>query len=284
MAALDGQPFPPNSLEAIQACLDQQAQFIEIDVTALADSDYLLVHNPVLEHETTGEGPVAACTAEQARNLCYKATEYHVPLLSEVVSALVNSTAPSRLQIDFKNMIPFDSDEPLHRLIRLIEPLGDRVIVSTGADWQLRKLRKFAPWLDLGLDIHFYIDWRPEDWPRHPEEYPRTRSAYAGYWDDHPIAMQRHWSTADYLEDRCQMLIGLVPKISTFYVNHYFLLQSIKDGFNWAEALHAAGIKLDAWTVDAGRNATAEDIEKLVESGVDQFTSNTPLALRELTA
>src|SRR5258707_14180987 len=66
MAALDGQPFPPNSLEAIKACLDAKASFIEIDVTALADEDYLLVHDPILESETTGNGPVGTFTAEGA--------------------------------------------------------------------------------------------------------------------------------------------------------------------------------------------------------------------------
>ncbi len=284
MAALEGQPFPPNSLEAIKACLDAKASFIEIDVTALADEDYLLVHDPILESETTGNGPVGTCTAEGARTLCFKSGDgvFSVPLLSDVVTAFLEGSATSRLQIDFKNMIPFDDDEPMHRLIKLIEPLGERVIVSTGADWQLRRLRKLAPWLDLGLDIHFYIDWDPRDGERSPDEYPRARSAYAGYWDDHPIALERHWTTAEYLEDRCEMLLGLVPKVSTFYISHYFLLASLNDGFNWAEKLHAAGIKLDAWTVDVGKNATAEDIQRLVASGVDQFTTNTPLALADL--
>jgi glycerophosphoryl diester phosphodiesterase len=90
MAALDGQIYPPNSLEAIRACLDADAPFIEIDATALADEDYLLVHDPVLESETTGRGAVGACTAAQARTLHYRprrvgeAPSYRVPLLGEV--------------------------------------------------------------------------------------------------------------------------------------------------------------------------------------------------------
>src|SRR5882724_7800534 len=88
MAALDGEPFPPNSLEAINACLDAKAAFIEIDATALADEDYLLVHDPVLESETTGSGPIGSCSSAQARTLCYKWGErqYSVPLLSDVVN------------------------------------------------------------------------------------------------------------------------------------------------------------------------------------------------------
>lgn len=285
MAALDGAPHPPNSLEAIHACLDAGAVFIEIDVTALAEGDYLLVHDAVLEGETTGAGDVAACTPAQARNLCFVvngvSTQVRVPLLSDVVAALVAHPTPARLQIDFKNVLPFSDDEPLRRLIKLIEPLGERVIVSSGADWQLRKLRRHAPWLDLGFDVQFYIDWQPADKPRNPREYPKALGAY-GYYDDHPIASQRFWATADYLRDRCGALIGLVPRASTFYISHKLIAQSLDDGFNWAAMLHDAGIKLDAWTMDAGNPIAVQNAPRLLDAGVDQFTSNTPLALRQM--
>ena len=60
MGAMDHSPYPPNSLEAIRACLDAHAAVIEIDVTALADTDYLLVHDPLLDSETDGSG---SCTS-----------------------------------------------------------------------------------------------------------------------------------------------------------------------------------------------------------------------------
>lgn len=284
MAALDGTE-PPNSLEGVRASLDAGAAFIEVDITALAESDYLLVHDPVLESETTGSGPVGQCTPEQVRHLFIKAngivSNRHVAVLSEVVAAFLDHPGPCRLQLDFKNMIPFPTDEPLHRLISLIKPLGDRVIVSTGADWQLRKLRKLAPWLDLGFDVQFYIDWRPPDEPADPESYPRQAGAY-GYLDDHPLATQRFWSTTDYLADRCGMLMGLVPGVSTFYISHKLLAQSLDDGFNWAEELHNNNIKLDAWTLDADRPQAVINAGRLLAAGVDQFTTNTPATLREL--
>src|SRR5689334_2360791 len=89
--ALGGQ-FPPNSLEAIRACLEEKASFVEIDITALADADYLLVHDPVLEAETTGVGLVAECPAEQVRGLFIRdaktgeATASRAPLLSDAVA------------------------------------------------------------------------------------------------------------------------------------------------------------------------------------------------------
>ena len=284
MAALDGRAAP-NSLEAISACLAAGARFIELDITALADRDYLLVHDPLLESETTGTGPVAECTATQARGLFFSRagapTPFRVPLLSDVVDAVVSHGGSTRIQLDFKNVIPFPDDEPLQRLVNLIRPLGAHVIVSSNADWQLRRLRVLAPWLDLGLDIHFYLDWRPPGKPVDPRAYPRQLGAY-GYWDDHPLATRRFSTTANYLADRCGMLVGLVPGVSTFYISHSFLAQSLEDGFNWADALHQVGIKLDAWTLDADDAVAAANAGRLLDAGVDQFTTNTPAALADL--
>ncbi len=285
MGAMDDKPGPPNSLETIRASLAVQPSFIEVDVTALARDDYLLVHDPVLESETTGRGEVASCTPEQARELYIKhrgqVTPYRVPLLSDVVQLFLKSPGTTRLQLDFKNVYPLPDDEPLHRLIRLIEPLGSRVLVSTGADWHLRKLRKLAPWLMLGFDIMFYIGWGPEGEQRDPRELPRQRGAY-GYYDDHPLGQARLMATAEYLRDRFESLTGQVPDVSVFYLDYRLIAQSLTDGFNWAEACHAAGIKLDAWTMDVTNPAAVEQAPRLLEAGVDLFTTNTPQAMARL--
>ncbi|HEX5417115.1 MAG TPA: glycerophosphodiester phosphodiesterase family protein [Chloroflexota bacterium] len=283
-AALDdGVLRVPNSLAAIQACLDAGAPFIEIDVTALADDDYLLVHDPELESETSGRGAVGQTTAADARSLSFRGTgdlKARVPFLSDVVERFLANSGQTRLQLDFKNTLPFPDDEPPRRLIRLIEPLGDRVIVSTSADWQLRKLRQLAPWLDLGLDIHFYLELPTSAAPRGPEEFPRQLGAH-GYLDDHPLARARYWPTAEYLADRCAFLAGLAPGVSTFYVSHRFLARSLDDGFNWAAALHDRGIKLDAWTMDLTSAVARQNLPRLLEAGVDQITTNTPVAIGE---
>jgi len=282
MAALNGH-YPPNSLEGIRACLEAGARFIEIDITALADSDYLLVHDDTLHAETSGYGLVGRCSARQARQLFIKrnngqTTSLRVPLLSDVVALFHEYPGASRLQLDFKNLLPFPSDEPLCRLVDMICQLGDRVIVSTGADWQLRALRRMAGWLDLGLDIHNNLDWRDLN-DTFDERYPPFKCGAYGYWDDHPIASYRFWKTADYLAERCEMLALCVPKLSTFYIEHGFLVRSLDEGFNWAEALHSFGIKLDAWTLDADKPVAVANARRLLETGTDQFTTNTPAAL-----
>lgn len=285
MAALDGQPFPPNSLEGIEACLRANAQFIEVDINALAESDYLLVHDDGLEQETSGRGKVAACSLREAHGLKIrhggKITPFNVPLLSEVVDLFQKYPGTTRLQLDFKNLVPFASDEPLNRLVGLIEPLEERVLVSTGADWQLRKLRRTAPGLLLGFDIMLYIGWEPAGATRDPREFPKQRGAY-GYFDDHILATQAAMKTADYLRDRCESLVRQVPDVAVFYLDHRLIAQSLADGFSWAEALHEEGIRLDAWTMDATNPDAMRNALPLRDAGVDLFTSNTPRAWAKL--
>jgi glycerophosphoryl diester phosphodiesterase len=279
-ATLEGGPAAPNSLEAIRDCMIAGANFIEVDVMALADTDYLLVHDSMLDTATTGHGPVSACTGIQAKRLFFKdAPEFRVPKLSEVVELFLDYGGETCLQIDFKQWRPFTSDEPLHRLLDIIQPISNRVIVSSRADWQLRKLRSYAAWVDLGFDISFYLDWHTKT-PK-TERYPQKLGAY-GYWDDHPIAAEQVWPAADYLADRCATFLDLVPEVSTFFVNHQLLLQSLDDGFNWAEALHEQDILLAAWTVDATQRGSSIKIRKLLEAGVDQFTTNTAHSFTEL--
>ncbi len=285
MAALDGQAAPPNSLEGVQNSLKAGAAFIEVDVNALVDNDYLLVHDDLLESETSGHGPVLKCSPQAARSLTIRhegvVTQYPAALLSDVVQAFVDSPGRTILQLDYKNIIPFANPEPLERLLTLIEPIKDRVIVSSGADWQLRKLRKLAPWLMLGFDVMWYIGWPSPGEQRDPREHPKNRGAY-GYYDDHMLASGRYQSSADYLRDRCENLVMFVPDVSVFYLEYPLIAQSLKDGFNWADALHAHGIKLDAWTMDANKPAAVESLPPLLAAGVDIFTTNTPLALAKL--
>ena len=284
MAALDNSGYPPNSLEAIRASLEANAAFIEIDVTALAADDYLLVHDDVLEHETTGSGKVGATAPEETRSLFIKTRDGAItnccpPLLSEVVALFSEYPNGARLQIDYKNVFPMRDDEPMRRLLKLIESLGERVLVSSGADWNLRWMRRNAAWLDIGFDIGFYLDYRttPAADPRQP---PYFEGAY-GYYDDHLLAKLALLDPAHYLAERCDNLLNTIPQVSTWYVDHRLLARALDDGFNMAAWLHERGVKLDAWTLDIGK-VPNDAILRLRDAGVDQFTTNTPLALGRL--
>jgi glycerophosphoryl diester phosphodiesterase len=285
MAALDESRNPPNSLDAIEQCLQAKAPVIEVDITPLAGDDFLLVHDPVLESETTGSGPVDKCPPAQAKTYRLKhrevVTEHPPALLSEAVKTFLAYPGETCLQLDYKAVFPSTDDEPLRRLIRLIEPLDKRVIVSSGADWHLRKMRRLAPWLDLGFDIGFYLDWRDPNWKVDPRMPPYQRGAY-DYHDDHILARRRELPPAAYLAERCDTLALVVPGSSIWYVSHYVIARGLDDGFNMAGWLHEIGIKLDAWTLDTDKPIAITNALRLRDAGVDLFTTNTPSALASL--
>jgi glycerophosphoryl diester phosphodiesterase len=285
MAALDGFPNPPNSLGAVKACLDADAGVIEIDITPLAGDDFLLVHDPDLESETTGSGKVGECPPEQAKTYKLKhrgvATEHPPALLSEVVAAFLARGRATRLQLDYKAVFPSVSDEALRRVVRLIEPLGDRVIISSGADWHLRKLRRLASWLDLGFDIGFYLDWRDPSWETDPRMPPYLRGAY-DYHDDHLLAKMALLPKSAYLAERCEMLLGQLPDASTWYVSHHVIARCLDDGFNMTAWLHENNVRMDAWTLDTDKPAAVTNAPRLLAAGVDLFTTNTPTAMATL--
>jgi glycerophosphoryl diester phosphodiesterase len=284
-AALDGSGLPPNALAAVRACLEAGAEWIEVDICALQQDDFLLVHTHDLAAETDRQGEVNDTTPAQARTLRLRQgseVSLHAPaLLSEVVDLLAAYGGQTRLQLDWKDHAPYASAEPLARLARLISPLGSRMLVSSMADWQLRRLAEAAPQLELGFDIHLYMDYIPEGQVPEPGAYPRNLGVY-GYRDDHPLSSQCWGSTADYLAERCKELLLQVPGASTYYLNHVFIARCLADGFDWAQALHARGRRLDAWTLDADNPQAVANARRLANLGCDQITSNTPLAMAAL--
>jgi glycerophosphoryl diester phosphodiesterase len=285
MAAIDQSGNPPNSLQAITDSLNAQAAIIEVDITPLKSDDYLLVHDSVLESETSGEGRVNEVVSYEVKSLKIKhrdqITNHPPALLSEVVQAYLASPNATRLQLDYKAVYPSVDDEPLRRLVRLIEPLGKKVIVSSGADWHLRKLQRLAPWLDIGFDIGFYLDWRDPSWKEEPDNPPFQRGVY-GYHDDHILAKSEILPAANYLAERCEQLLCLVPSARIWYVSYHLLMRCLEDGFNMAQWLHEHNVQLDAWTMDVDKPTALTAAPKLRDAGIDYFTSNTPFALATL--
>ncbi len=276
-AALDGQEALPNTLEAVANCLRANAAMIEIDICALATDDYLVMHDTTLDGETTGYGEIQACSVEAARQLKLvhhgTVSSYRPPLLSEVIQLFASTPSNAILQLDFKDAYPFVEEEPLHRLSKLITPLGKRAVVSSVADWQLRLLHRIAPEIRLGFDPQLYLDWRGKE----DGMFPEKLGAY-GYWDDYPIAAKRIWPIEKYLADRCAFLVQQVPSADMFFIRHSLITQSLKEGFNWAQALGNRGIALAAWTVDLPQSAEAA--KQLIAAEVTHITTNTPSKLK----
>jgi len=272
-AANRGCDYPPNSLEGLRHCLEAGARVVEVDINPLRDSDFALLHNGLLEDSTDGSGPVYAATADQVRSLHYTqhrvVTSERVGLLSEAVSLIQDYVYFQELQLDLKVSTPL-TDAILRRLLQIVEPVKERVRVTSEADWALRRLRALDADLPLGFDPLLYLEVVKEP----GEKAPPFRLGAYGYWDDHPLATRRWGTSADYLIARAEALWIQAPANAAWYIYASLLSRVLSDGFDWIAYLHARSALVDAWTLDVDKAGHLELAQQLISAGVDRITTN----------
>jgi glycerophosphoryl diester phosphodiesterase len=277
MAVLSG-AHPRNSLAAIRECFDAGVERIEIDAHSLAGPDFAIFHDRRLEDHTTGTGTIGRATPDDIRALRFLDRPDERPLLlSEVVAMACERR--TEMQLDLKDWRPL-ADERLRALIDTVAPVKERVIVSSGQDWNLRRLHRADPELAIGFDPGHYIDHAVE---ASPVFLPRTIGAY-DYRDDHPLAYGRTEETADYLRHRSEMLVLQAPASREFFLNYRLVLQMLDDGFNVADFLHERAIDANVWTLDYHGLASLPILRRLIDSGIDRVTTNTMPAWRDALA
>jgi glycerophosphoryl diester phosphodiesterase len=281
-AANRGHTYPSVSLPALQTCLEADACVVEIDISLLADGQFALLHGPFLERETTGSGPVAALTSVQVRALHYvrqgAVTDVAVGLLPEAIDLLQQYPTTAELQLDLKPDV-YASEAVLSSLLASVQGVKDRVRVTSPSDWALRRLRALDPDLALGFDplLYLEIDYGADSDPSVP---PFRQGAY-GYWDDHPLSTRRWGVAADYLAARAEALWNQAPAGAAWYIDAALLAQALDDGFDWIAYLHARGVEVDAWTLDAARPERLALARRMAAAGVDRITTNNAPALSQ---
>ena len=271
-AANRGYDYPPNSLAGLRHCLEAGARVVEVDINPLRDSDFVLLHDGLLENRTDGSGSVYATTADQVRSMHYTqrgvVTSERVGLLSEAVSLIQDYVHFQELQLDLKEDVPL-TDAILRRLLQIVEPVKERVRVTSGADWALRRLRALDADLPLGVDPLLYLEIKS-----HGEKVPPFRLGAYGYWDDHPLASRRWGTSADYLAARAEALWAQAPADAVWYIRAALLARALDDGFDWIAYLHAQSALVDAWTLDVHKAGHLELAQRLISAGVDRITTN----------
>ncbi len=196
------------------------------------------------------------------------------PLGHEVL--VVAEVGGVRLQV----LLPEEEADWLYQTLKpLLGQNGVEVVVGCLADWNLRTLRRVAPELEVGFDPAFHLDVPVGEFLRLP-----VRTNAYGYLDDHPLGYRKVLPTPRYLADRLEATSYLVPGVREFYLRKEFVLKALDDGFNPIEHLHRLhpGVAVDVWTLDASEENAREKLLRLLRAGVDQITTNTPLALARL--
>jgi glycerophosphoryl diester phosphodiesterase len=271
--------YPGNSLQAIQECYQAHVARAEIDLAILSDEDFVVVHDLNLALATDGQGLADNTTRSQATRLHLaqdgRATGTPVAILSDVAAAIAAEPFPTLLELDLKDWKPWPWPR-VEELARLLQPIKDRVTFGGGADWNLRRLQCVDSSLRMGFTISDYLDWLPED---HELPVVSLRGAY-GYLDRHPLARERLGSTADYLRDRLGAILGLVPAARDIHIRLRAVERMLEDGLtDLAEMVHARGMLLDVWTLNAGSPSWESRLARALAAGADVITTETPREL-----
>jgi glycerophosphoryl diester phosphodiesterase len=255
--------------------LEADALIVEVDITPLSAGDFALLHDGVLDFATNGTGSIFSTTAEQVRRLKYtyqgSETDETVGLLSQAVSLIRDHTSLQELQLDLKSYAPLSHDV-LNDLLYIIEPVKDRIRVTSNADWALRHLSVLDSDLLLGFDPQLYLDAATAE--DHNEIYPPFRIGAYGYRDDHPLSSRSWGSPMDYLEARAEALIAQSPPDLIWYIDMHLLAKSLDDGFDWIAHLHERGYQVDVWTLDPNHHEQMTLARRLVDAGIDRITTN----------
>jgi glycerophosphoryl diester phosphodiesterase len=272
-------PHPPNSVAALRSVLADGAEVVEFDINLTRDEKFALIHDPTLERETSGRGPLRRVTEAQFKALRLRDSTESAATLTEVVDVLRDVGRPLKVQVDLKEAAPI-SLEVANLLLRAIAPMRENprisVVVGCMGDWNLRLLRRLDPGLLVGLDFGYYLDAPVDDLVR----LPMRINAY-GYLDDHPLGYRRLLSARAYLEDRMEVLLNLVPGAGEFYVHKEFLLQALADGVNPIAFIHdrRPGALVDVWTLYAHEPNLERVLPAALEAGADQISSPTAALL-----
>jgi glycerophosphoryl diester phosphodiesterase len=265
--------YSENSPLAIAECASERLVRTEIDVRALRDGEFVVLHDDRFDRVTDATGLVREATAIDATRPRFE-DGTHPLLFSEAIELIAANEYPRWIELDLKDLAPYTMRQA-EALVRAVQPLKERGHFSTPADWNLRRLLMVDPTLLVSLNPHCYIDTELDDDVRLPV------GAY-GYRDAHPLARQRVSTTAEYLRDRFGGIYRLVPGLIEAHLRVGMLERILDDGVaDVAEIFHSLGMKLDVWTLDAGARDWRERLRRIVAAGVDIVTTNTA---RELGA
>jgi len=271
---------PPGSIRALEGCLKAGAACIEIDVIPLADGSFALLHDQYLEEETSGEGRAPAMARGQIENLYYKVgdeiSDEKVGFLVKAIDLLEAHPDTNCLQLDLKPFTPL-TRAVLRGFLELLEPVKDRVQVTSVSDWAVRSLARFDPDLALGFDPLLYLDIEGEE-PR-PAEVPPFRVGAYGLRDDHPLSAYEWGPLGDYFAARAGALLVQAPEGCEWFIRAELLKMAYDAGFDWIDFLHQNGSRVDGWTIDVDQPEQIELARFLTAHGVDKLTTDTPSRL-----
>ena len=146
---------PENTRVAIQAGIDHEADFIEVDVQRSADGVLILMHDQTVNRTTNGQGAVGNLTWDEISKLdagSHFDKEYAgetVPILDSIMEMIEGSTSTLVIEVKKPHLYP-GIEEQIAESIQHYEAQNQVIIVSFDHEW-LRKFNTLMPNVTIGL-------------------------------------------------------------------------------------------------------------------------------------
>ncbi|MGV1987165.1 glycerophosphodiester phosphodiesterase [Agrobacterium sp. 22-221-1] len=231
---------------------------IEVDLVIHADHGCAVLHDRTLERETTGTGRVRDTSAATLRQLHLRDNDGQpidakVMLLEDLCALLAEDTVhpDALLQLDFKEDRQALTPQVVAGFSDSIAPLVGAMILSGGDFDAIATLATSVPDLKTGYD---------------PCE------------DDTLAQLQKDGNFSGFIEQA----LATAPAAGMIYVDYQIILAAEDAGVDIIAPIHAAGRRVDAWTINSVTPQSIEQVERLLRLKVDQITTDDPEGLAEV--
>lgn len=225
---------------------------VEVDLVIHADDGMAVLHNLSLEEETTGTGLVRRTPAAVLRELHLRDNAGQpiadkVLLLEDLCALIARDGAhpDGLLQLDYKQDAAALTPAVVARFAEALAPVARHFILSSGDAPAVKLLTDAVPAMRVGYD------------PCHDGAIERLMASrdYAGFVAD---------------------ALAASPRAEMHYLEYRLVLAAKDDGFDLIAAFHAAGKRIDAYTVKLADTGGMSIIERLLALKVDQITTDDP--------
>lgn len=232
---------------------------VEIDLVRHADGGFAVLHDFMLNHGTTGSGRVSASSAETLRALALRDAAgrptAHRPMLFDDLCALLAAggdiSPDAVLQLDLKEDAPALDDRVVGSFATAVTAIASHFILSGGHPRAIARLADAVPGLAVGFD------------------------------PCHEGSIDRLAKTRDFTRFVADALAPF-PQAEMIYLEHRLIAFGERHSFDLVAAFHAAGKRIDAYTLEVADRKTAATAEKLLALKVDQITTDDPVGLERL--
>ncbi len=231
---------------------------IEVDLVIHADHGCAVLHDRTLERETTGTGRVHDTSAAALRQLHLRDNggqpiASKVMLLEDLCALLAHETVhrDALLQLDFKEDLQALTPLVVAGFGASVSPIASSVILSGGDFDAIAMLAGSAPGLRTGYD------------PCHRGTLAQLKASgnYLGFIED---------------------ALATAPDAGMIYLDYAIVLAAEDAGVDIIAPIHAAGRRVDAWTINSVTPQSIEQVERLLRLKVDQITTDDPEGLAEV--